>query len=300
MKKLKSIRESLNIVDDQPAKGKKSVNEAHVETDKMMYADVIAKEIQKQKTELNNLFQAEITDSSSDYETGNGGGRIKIIRPAVPDELEYHVELENIKDPTPSTNELGEEVPGDNVPEPIADVTISVSMNDGKMEQEKLKALPLAGLKEAVVTFVMAKTMEHYQKQKVNEAKVNEDAANLQAVAAGIAAVMASGVGIAGLMEYLKKHFPKAYDALSKTGGAAASGRKNYTAADEAKKPVPNITAKDFAAGIKKLGFEEFFKADWFEKKYAGLSNDAKIWLGGIFKDGDADEMKEWIKINKK
>jgi len=72
--------------------------------------------------------------------------------------------------------------------------------------------------------------------------KINEDATNLAAVAAGIAAVIGSGVGIAGLMEYLKEKYPKAYKAMSELGAAAGDSRSRGV-----NKPDVNESAADIA-----------------------------------------------------
>jgi len=57
-----------------------------------------------------------------------------------------------------------------------------------------------------------------------NKKKVNESP-DLATVAAGVAAVIGSGVGLAGLMEYLKKKYPEVYAALSDLGAAAGDSR---------------------------------------------------------------------------
>lgn len=63
-------------------------------------------------------------------------------------------------------------------------------------------------------------------KNKVNnKANVNESGVDLATVAAGVAAVVGSGVGIAGLMEYLKSKYPEVYAALSDLGSAANDSR---------------------------------------------------------------------------
>lgn len=77
------------------------------------------------------------------------------------------------------------------------------------------------------------KTKDKDNKDK-NKSKVNEDA-NLLAVAAGLAGVVASGVGIAGLMELLKEKYPEAYAALSKVGKAASGSRQKGVNASESK-----------------------------------------------------------------
>lgn len=56
-------------------------------------------------------------------------------------------------------------------------------------------------------------------------ARVNETSPDLATVAAGVAAVIGSGVGLAGLMEYLKSKYPKVYAALSDLGSAANDSR---------------------------------------------------------------------------
>lgn len=82
---------------------------------------------------------------------------------------------------------------------------------------------------------------------KADEGKVNEDA-NLAAVAAGIAAVIGSGVGIAGLMEYLKEKHPKAYKAMTSLGAAAGDSRtRGVNKADESK---GNIRLKTIAESL--------------------------------------------------
>lgn len=154
--RLQTISESIKLV-----------SEAHVDTDQMMYADGIAKAMQTQKTELSNLWSAEILNSSSDFVTGNGGGRIKYTIPSVPNEVDFRVELLNRKSPEPQIDELGNEVAGDDVPEDTADVKISVSINDNPIQETTLTSQPLTGLLEAVTSSVMSIVNEYNQKQKV-------------------------------------------------------------------------------------------------------------------------------------
>jgi hypothetical protein len=70
---------------------------------------------------------------------------------------------------------------------------------------------PLAGIKESI----------------------NEDPVNLAAVAAGIAGVIGSGVGVAGLMQMLKTKYPNAYQALSSVGSAAKGSMNQFNGVQE-------------------------------------------------------------------
>lgn len=60
---------------------------------------------------------------------------------------------------------------------------------------------------------------------KSKKSNVNEASPDLATVAAGVAAVIGSGVGLAGLMEYLKSKYPDVYAALSDLGSAANDSR---------------------------------------------------------------------------
>lgn len=160
--RLRLISESIQIV-----------NEGHVDTDAMMYADGISKALQLKKTELGNMWTAEIVESSSDYVTGNGGGRIKYTKPAVPDEVTFSVEIENRKSPEPQLDEFGQPIPdsGDNVAEEMGDVKVTVSINGNQECEETFKDQALAGLKEIVTGFVMNCVDQYHQKVSVNEHK---------------------------------------------------------------------------------------------------------------------------------
>jgi len=162
--KLQSVSESIKIV-----------NEGHVDTDQMMYADAIAKVLQTNKSELGNVWTAEIVDASSDFVGGSGGGRIKYIRPAVPDEVDFSITIENRKSPEPKLGEDGLPIPdsGDNVQEETGDVKISVSINDNPAVEETFKDQALANITQVVTDFVVSVVNEHHQKQKVaaNESK---------------------------------------------------------------------------------------------------------------------------------
>ncbi len=227
MKKLQTVSESLKS---------RIVNEGHVDTDKMMYADSIAKALQKNKSELGNVWTTDIVDAGSDYVSGNGGGTIKYTRPATPDEIQYSVTIDNRKSPEPELDDQGMPIEntGDNVAEDTGDVTICVSINDNKIEDHTFPNQSLCGLSQLVVDYVASIVSEYHSKQKVevtNEArskKLNESSispSDLAVVATGMAGIIGSSVGIAGLMEYLKEHYPKIYNALSKAGSAASTSR---------------------------------------------------------------------------
>jgi len=156
-RRLQTISESL----------KSSVNEAHVDTDKLMYADSIAKALQQQKTELGNVWSAEIMNSGSDDTNGNGGGRIKYTIPATPSEVEYQVEIENHRTPGPKLDDQGVPIPGEEITQDLADVLVTVSIDDSPCAVKHLKDQSISGLKDVIKDIVVSAVKDHHKKQRV-------------------------------------------------------------------------------------------------------------------------------------
>lgn len=156
-RRLRTISESLSL---------SPVNEAHVDTDKMMYADSIAKALQQEKTELGNLWAAEIMNSGSDGTNGNGGGRIRYTIPATPSEVEYQVQIENHRTPGPKLDDHGFPIPGEEISEDLADVLITISIDDNPIAVKHLKDQFMVDLKDVIKDIVVSEVKNHHKKQR--------------------------------------------------------------------------------------------------------------------------------------
>jgi len=78
------------------------------------------------------------------------------------------------------------------------------------------------------------KSLNKAIKEDMNvSAPVNEDPVNVAAIAAGLAGIVGSSVGIAKLMDYLKAKYPSAYQTMSNLGSAAKGSIDKFHGIEE-------------------------------------------------------------------
>jgi hypothetical protein len=78
------------------------------------------------------------------------------------------------------------------------------------------------------------KSLNKAIKEDMNvSAPVNEDPVNVAAIAAGLAGIVGSSVGIAKLMDYLKAKYPSAYQTMSNLGSAAKGSIDKFNGVQE-------------------------------------------------------------------
>jgi hypothetical protein len=78
------------------------------------------------------------------------------------------------------------------------------------------------------------KSLNKAIKEELNmSAPVNEDPVNIAAIAAGLAGIVGSSVGITKLMDYLKAKYPSAYQTMSNLGSAAKGSIDKFNGVQE-------------------------------------------------------------------
>lgn len=132
----------------------------------MMYADSIAKELQQLKTELGNLWSAEIINSGSDETNGNGGGRIRYIIPATPCDVEYEVKISNHNTPGPKLDKGGVPIPGEEITQDTVDALIIVTINGNPVDVKVFKNQPSTNLNTLVKDTVLSAIKNYHAKDK--------------------------------------------------------------------------------------------------------------------------------------
>jgi len=136
----------------------------------MMYADMIAKALQQQKTELGNLWSAEIINSGSDGVNGNGGGRIKYTIPAVPSEVEFNVQIENHRTPGPKLDDQGVPIPGEEITHDLVDALLTIAIDDNPIAVKHLKDQPMTDLKNVIGNMVVNVVTDYHSSKQTKRA----------------------------------------------------------------------------------------------------------------------------------